>query len=197
MTIITLSATPPSGNNIYPNASSGRMKSKRLKKWLKDAGTELMIQRPKKHRNRVRVQYTFGFATNRIRDVFNFVKPCEDLLTRHQIIPSDDTRFVRGGSVWLAEDVDEDFTGVRIEIQEVGMNKKWKPIKTPPEDGVAVLVYCPDAIDPKIVLANRLTFEGDPDGSQWWDVWGDQAASLDDDTPPTHWMELPQIPEVA
>lgn len=75
--------------------------------------------------------------------------------------------------------------------------QEWQSVKTPPEDGMAVLVYCPDAIKPQIVLAKRLTFEGDPDGSQWWDFWDDNADSLSDTTPPTHWMPLPEIPEAA
>ena len=119
MTLITLSQPPPSMNNLYPASGRKRRRSDRYNKWLTLAGTELMIQHPKKHKGRVRLKMVFGFATNHVRDVFNYEKPTIDLLTRHQVIQDDNTKFLRGGEVWLAEDVGEDFVGVRIEIQEV------------------------------------------------------------------------------
>ncbi len=70
---------------------------------------------------------------------------------------------------------------------------EWQLIKTAPLDGTSVLVYCPDVIEPKVVIAQYLIFDGDPDGGQWWDLWNEEADSLDS-TPPTHWMPLPEPP---
>lgn len=120
MSEIYISQPPPSVNHLYPDANGRRRRSDRYTKWLTLAGTELIVQRPKKHTGRVRLNMVFGFATNHRRDVFNFVKCVEDLLVHHQVVQDDNTRFVRGGNVSLVEDTGyEDFVGVRIEIEPV------------------------------------------------------------------------------
>lgn len=104
---------PPSGNNLYVNASRGRRKSSRYSKWIVEAGTELMTQRPLKHAGAVLLHMTFGLPDKRRRDCFNLVKPVEDLLVRHQVIQDDNCTFVKGGNVRISNE----FVGVKIQIE--------------------------------------------------------------------------------
>ena len=124
--MIILSETPPSVNSLYPNRDGRRRKSGRYTKWLVLAGTEIMLQRPKKYLGKVRIKMTFGFKIKRKRDIANFWKAVEDLLVHHQIVQDDNTDFIRGGEIWLAEDLPlktiyywENFVGVVIKIQKV------------------------------------------------------------------------------
>lgn len=114
--VIRLSEVPPSTNNLYENRAGGRRKASRYAQWITAMGTELMVQRPTKHEGRVSLQMVFGFPDKRPRDAFNYVKAVEDLLVRHGVIQDDNTRYVRGGSVALAEDIGMDFTGVQIVV---------------------------------------------------------------------------------
>lgn len=76
-----------------------------------------------------------------------------------------------------------------------GLDADWRPIEEYAlGDGIPVLVFCPDADEPKVVLAHRLTFDGDPDGPQWWDFWGENSDALSDSTPPSHYATIPTPP---
>lgn len=87
---------PPSVNNLFVNAGKrGRIKSSRYEIWLHDAGWELKAQRPIKHKGRVHVTVALCPTDKRPRDADNLLKPCLDLLVKHQVIEGDDSRFVR------------------------------------------------------------------------------------------------------
>ncbi len=116
--MIVLSQTPPTVNSLYPDRGGRRRKSGKYSKWLLLSGLEILTQNPQRYNVPVRLKLTYGFATKHRRDVFNFVKAVEDLLVGSGIIQDDSTKFVRGGEVWLAEDVGMSFVGVHIEIVE-------------------------------------------------------------------------------
>ncbi len=72
------------------------------------------------------------------------------------------------------------------------MTDNWQDIDSAPRDGTAILVYCPDADHPNIVLAHWREFVGSPDPGDWHDWWDDNAPSID--TTVTHWQPLPAPP---
>jgi len=78
-----------------------------------------------------------------------------------------------------------------------GSMSKWRTDLENAPEGVSVLVFCPDAAEPKIFVAEKLTFEGDPDGPQWWDRWNERAPALSDVCPPIHWQPLPKPPSAT
>jgi hypothetical protein len=68
----------------------------------------------------------------------------------------------------------------------------WQPIETAPH-GDDVLVFCPDASEPGIVVAALLTFDDGEGGEafvDWHDVWRETELDVE----PTHWMPLPSRP---
>lgn len=66
----------------------------------------------------------------------------------------------------------------------------WQPIETAPRN-TPVLVFSPDASEPKVLLAHCLDF-GDGDGAEWYDVWQETGYPIDAD--PSHWQPLPEPP---
>ena len=75
----------------------------------------------------------------------------------------------------------------------------WQPIKTAPQTGEACLIYCPDADEPRVVLAAFRRYENAEDPADvheaWYDFWEDEGGPVDVD--PSHWMPLPDPPEKA
>lgn len=66
----------------------------------------------------------------------------------------------------------------------------WQPIETAPKDGTVVLVFAPDASEPRVFTAQFNDYgEG---GADWFDAC--DCASLPILATPTHWMPLPEPP---
>jgi hypothetical protein len=70
---------------------------------------------------------------------------------------------------------------------------RWRPIETAP-NGEDILVFCPDAKEPQIVIAALLTFVDCKDETDTEDAWHDVWMETDLDVEPTHWMPLPEPP---
>lgn len=68
----------------------------------------------------------------------------------------------------------------------------WRPIQTAPKDGTPVLLYSPDAKDPKIFVGMFVKFD-EEDKGEWFDYWRDDGCWCID-AESTHWMPLPAPP---
>jgi crossover junction endodeoxyribonuclease RusA len=84
---------PPTTNNLFVNAGKGRNKSPGYRKWLQEAGLEIMAQRPRLASRKVTGPYTFALVAerpdNRRRDLGNLEKPVSDLLVSMGLIGDD------------------------------------------------------------------------------------------------------------
>lgn len=72
---------------------------------------------------------------------------------------------------------------------------RWQPIKTAPKDGSVILLYCPDAREPSVILGEWSEFEsalqpGKVVIAEWTDTWAEREL----DCEPTHWQPLPEPP---
>lgn len=105
---------PPSTNRLFANRQRGRAKTRAYDNWIYEAGCELLRQRPERHEGEVSVEITACPPNARKRDLDNLLKPCLDLLVRHQIIQDDSIRFLKSLNISLAEE--EEFSGLRITI---------------------------------------------------------------------------------
>lgn len=64
----------------------------------------------------------------------------------------------------------------------------WKPIGTAPKDGRDLLLYSPDACEPKVMIGGWVEFE---DGiAEWSDAWTGTNIYAE----PSHWRPLPEPP---
>jgi hypothetical protein len=70
---------------------------------------------------------------------------------------------------------------------------EWKPIETAPKNGTPILLYSPDAREPKIFICAYIQFEGEETGA-WFDEWKEDGCHEIDDIEFTHWMALPGPP---
>lgn len=87
---------PPSVNALYRAVGGRSILSAGYRAWKTEAGTELMIQRPKKHAGPVSVEVALCPPDKRRRDIDNAgFKAVLDLLVTHQIIEADDSTIVR------------------------------------------------------------------------------------------------------
>lgn len=66
-------------------------------------------------------------------------------------------------------------------------DRQWQPIKTAPKDGTVIIVYRPK-FDGKYIPRVGTDIWGNFAGT---DCWGGSRS----DTPPTHWMPLPEPPK--
>lgn len=89
-----------------------KIKAKAYRDWEREAGTELMCQRPERHEGPVSVSMTFGMPDKRRRDLDNLAKPVNDLLVKHQVIQRDDWFFVP--EIHLK--AEGGFSGVKVSI---------------------------------------------------------------------------------
>ena len=81
---------PPTTNHLYCNAhSGGRYKTKAYKAWIKEAGWQIQIQRPRKLSGWVVLDLTVERRSKRKQDIANRIKATEDLLVREGIISDD------------------------------------------------------------------------------------------------------------
>ena len=104
---------PPSTNNMFVNAKSGRFRSSKYDEWLQLAGHLLNRQRPHKFKGAVILCFLFQDGKdNRKRDVTNLIKAPEDLLVKHGVIEADDNTIVKGVEAYWADTVE----GVQVTI---------------------------------------------------------------------------------
>jgi crossover junction endodeoxyribonuclease RusA len=82
---------PPSVNTLYRNVpGKGRVKSPAYKRWLKDAGWNIVLANPGNVTGPCRLSYTIPRPTDRRkRDIGNLEKPLTDLLVTHGVIDDD------------------------------------------------------------------------------------------------------------
>jgi len=81
---------PPSTNNLYLNVRGhrgGRIKAPRYRLWLKQAGLELLVQRPRPVHGPYRLSIELPRSTR--GDVGNREKAISDLLVAHGLIDDD------------------------------------------------------------------------------------------------------------
>ena len=97
VTVIELSAIPPSTNNLFFNKSrGGRSKSPEYVAWIKEAGWLLATQHPKPVLGKVKILIEVAEPeTDRHQDVCNREKATTDLLVSHKIIEGDHQKIVR------------------------------------------------------------------------------------------------------
>ena len=76
-----------------------------------------------------------------------------------------------------------------------------QPIETVPKDGTCILLFGPSGYDLPRVRAAVGHYAPDPRApiNSHWDPWciKDDFYFEDDGGPPTHWMPLPEVPEVV
>lgn len=92
---------PPSVNNLFFNATHGRVTSKNYADWQRRAW-EALVQQPDRlhrHTDPVAVTYTFDRPDKRRRDVFNGEKAVSDFLVKHGVL-ADDSLIHRGTVQW-------------------------------------------------------------------------------------------------
>lgn len=87
---------PPSVNALYRAVGGRSILSEKYRRWKREAGLELISQRPAKMPGAVSVEVELCPPNNRRRDIDNAgFKAVLDLLVTHQIIQGDDSTFVR------------------------------------------------------------------------------------------------------
>jgi hypothetical protein len=70
----------------------------------------------------------------------------------------------------------------------------WQDISTAPKDGTPIVLYSPDAAEPKIYIgcwADDEVFDDHPFAINWYDAWTGEEIDVE----PTHWLALPPTPE--
>lgn len=103
---------PPSVNSMYVNGGfRGRSKAPAYKSWSAIAGYALNQQRPGRFEGPVHIAYTFGKKKGRF-DLSNFIKPIDDLLVHHKIIPDDNSKVIVAFSVGQ----DPEIEGVLVHV---------------------------------------------------------------------------------
>jgi Holliday junction resolvase RusA-like endonuclease len=100
--VLTLSTPPPSLNNCFHNVPGvGRVKTKRYRAWIRNAGNEILYQRAAPMKGPVFVLFEIGERGTRA-DADNLIKALFDLLVSLRLIEADSKKCVRGYSVrWV------------------------------------------------------------------------------------------------
>jgi Holliday junction resolvase RusA-like endonuclease len=81
---------PPSLNALWRNGKGRTFRSRRYVQWLRDAGWQLVAQRPARLTGRVSIGVAIGRPDRRKRDLDNIAtKAVLDLLVAHQVIEDD------------------------------------------------------------------------------------------------------------
>jgi len=100
---------PPSSNALFRNVpGKGRVKTGDYKRWLNEAGWQLLAQKPAPITGRVNL--TLDVQRSR-GDVSNRVKAAEDLLVRHGLI--EDDRLVQSITARWSDEV----VGCRVMVE--------------------------------------------------------------------------------
>lgn len=106
---------PPSVNAAYANIPGvGRIASKRLKDWKKEAGWQILIQKPQRVYGPYKLEIMIPRSTR--GDASNRIKAAEDLLVALRITPDD--RFCEGITIKRG-----DVTEMEIEIEAASARK--------------------------------------------------------------------------
>ena len=114
MTVVLL-PMPPTTNNLFAGNGRRRYRTPEYIAWVKEAGQELMCQRPPKVTGEVSLLIEVAEPkTKRHMDLANREKAAVDLLVEHGIIEGDDQRYVRRIMMQWA-----DIDGVRITVERV------------------------------------------------------------------------------
>lgn len=96
---------PPSINALYRAVKGRSILSEAYRNWIKQAGMEIMLQRPKITLGKVGITISLKAPDKRRRDLDNVGgKAVLDLLVRHSLIEGDDSRFVRALHMQWVED---------------------------------------------------------------------------------------------
>lgn len=108
---------PPSSNTVYPTIMRGRkpirIKSAKLKKWIKDAPSLSGFNAP----NPCTVSYLIFFPDNRVRDGQNYMKVPLDYLVSEGVLDGDDRRYVKGEQ-WFDGGTDKINPRIELTIKE-------------------------------------------------------------------------------
>lgn len=104
---------PPSVNNLFFNVKRGRAKTDRYSAWRREAGLEIMAQRPRPLNGRVEVTITIQDGASKA-DADNLIKAPVDLLVELGLIDGDGPKVVRRASIGFGKD-----RGMRIEVRRV------------------------------------------------------------------------------
>lgn len=88
---------PPSANALFANASCGRIKSRKYRDWIKEAGWIVQAARVGRIIGAVKVEIIL--PSNMRGDPDNRIKPLLDLVTRLGLIEDDAARVIRGINV--------------------------------------------------------------------------------------------------
>jgi len=91
-----------------------RVKSKRLKDWLKSCGDFSNIDRFEK----CTVSYKMFFPDDRIRDGQSYLKPVLDWIVSQGILEDDNRRIVKGEQ-WICCGIDRENPRVEITIKDI------------------------------------------------------------------------------
>lgn len=95
---------PPSLNNMFVNVpGKGRIASENYRRWKKEAGWLLLSQKPQRFTGPVRVSVELNPPNRRVFDLDNRNKALLDLLVTHQVVPDDNSKFVRSVSVSVVD----------------------------------------------------------------------------------------------
>lgn len=120
--IVRLETLPPSVNALYFNKpGKGRVKSDRYRTWLNAEGWNLRAQKSRWHSftGPVGVEITTA-EPKRKRDLDNAQKGVLDLLVSLQIIPDDNSDWVRDLRISISDDPKFEGVEVRIEPRRAG-----------------------------------------------------------------------------
>lgn len=80
---------PPPVNNLFATVGKRRIRSRRYEAWLKEAGTQLALQRPLPVHGPFLATLVFTRPDRRRRDLDGMAKAPLDLLVRHGVIRDD------------------------------------------------------------------------------------------------------------
>ncbi len=101
---------PPSVNGLFFNRKGGRTPTAEYQAWQKQAGWELVLQKPEPIKGPVSLMYTF--EDGRKADLGNLEKPVSDLLVKHGLIEDDGPKIVKTISLMFSDRV----KGVRVKV---------------------------------------------------------------------------------
>lgn len=116
MTTFALPVPPPLSKTTNNVPGVGRIKSRDYKAWIKQAGQELMIQRPTRFYGAVQVHFVVPYNVR--RDLDNYLKALFDALVKFEIIEGDTMKHVSFLTVGYSHDITE----VQITVEPFQIN---------------------------------------------------------------------------
>jgi hypothetical protein len=97
---------------------------------------------------------------------------------------------VRGRATWDNDTSDaakERWRQTARVVTATAYSLQWRPIATAPHDGTPILIYMPDAAEPKIALVYWNKF-------YWYDYYNHSGDLMVENDDTTHWMPIPGPP---